>query len=444
MADPFRQYFLESIQNVLEDTPTENSLLALFKFVSPSITLDEMLAMDSRERNKTLRILKTRIHPDKHPNDKSVTKIFQNVQNFYDECLENLSSSSSSPSYGSGNNKTSNRKRRKRPQSESVSTNETFPQNFSCFTQWPIVNATISTAAAVDGKNNAHGGNGRNCSETKHSQTSHPIPPTSALAKKVVPAYQAYKCIHARGTIAHGRPITKYYPWEEIQKASDADHSVYDIFDNFGGTKELETAESIKKELMSCGPVVSVSFRLLATYMKQLNAGEKAFAQDSIGHIHELLIVGWCLTPYGEAWQVQPLIDMAQNQTKNKQIDTDGNNSSLLHIGFGQFGIDDLVLAPVNNFENMPWQLGPSFDSDFRDAENWRDWNEMDLPLSETELKTLAKCFKKGMLSGESFVLRDEVKKAHSNSYNIKNIRWVDETEEWFVTVCQTNRVDGA
>ena len=72
---------------------------------------------------------------------------------------------------------------------------------------------------------------------------------------------------------------------------------------------------------------------------------------------------------------------------------------------------------------------------DFSDIQNWRSWEEMDLPINETDLKSLAKCFKNGFHSGESFVLRDQIKKAHSASYKIKNIKWVDKTQEFFVTI---------
>jgi len=387
--------------------------------VSPSLTLDEMLAMDSRERSKTLKILKTRIHPDKHPNDASVTQIFQNVQNFYDECIDANALSGSSSSRTSGKPKP---KRRKKSQSSEVTSSSKYPQVFSVFTEWPIANESISTVVM---KNES-----KKKVDSSIQPSSHPMPPNNTLAKKIVPAYQAYKCIHARGAIAHGRPITKYHSWDEIQQESDEDHSVHDIFDKFGGAKELDSADLIKEELMNRGPVVSVSFRLVGVYLDKLNVGEKAFAKELIGQIHELLIVGWCLTPYGEAWQVQPLIDVMDPKAASSE-----SKDSILHIGFGQFGIDELCLAPESSLEDLSWQPGPYFDSDFTDANNWREWKEMDLPITEKELKSLAKCFKKGLFSDESFVLRDEMKKAHSASYKIKNIRWVEETSEWFVTV---------
>jgi hypothetical protein len=215
-----------------------------------------------------------------------------------------------------------------------------------------------------------------------------------------------------------------YRTHADITDAAEKMKSVQDVFDEFGGTKEMDSIETIKEELLQKGPVVSISFRLLDLYLEQLQVGTRAFCKELIGSFHELLIVGWSLTPYGEAWLVQPLLD-------------DVATPQLVRIGFGQFGIDDLVLAPHSTLEHMSWQPGPYFDYDFSDVNNWREWNEMDLPIGEQDLKKLAMCLSDGLMSGQSFVLRDEVKKAHSGTYKIKNIRWEEETMEWFVQVYQ-------
>ena len=55
---------------------------------TPNITLDKLR---SNEREKSFKILKLRIHPDKHPMTSSIaTKLFQDVQTFYDDCCEIL------------------------------------------------------------------------------------------------------------------------------------------------------------------------------------------------------------------------------------------------------------------------------------------------------------------------------------------------------------------
>ena len=408
MSDPFRQYFLESVQTTLRQEANQEAILALLKFVTPSLTIDKMLAMSTKDRSKMMKVLKTRIHPDKHPNEPSVTQLFQNVQVFYDECITNISNDSSSRKTDSKASK----RRRKRSYSGQLAMNKSYPQSFSCSDKWSYMKANVMSEATSEN------------TKSKDPSPSQFTPPS----EKILPAYQAYKCIHARGAIAHGRPITKYITLEqleEIQNQSEKNDSVYDIFDIFGGTKEFDTIGSIKDELMNCGPVVSASFRLLDAYLERLSVRENAFVKVASGGTHELLIVGWCLTPYGEAWQVQPIMDGMKE------------GSQLLEIGFGQFDIDELVLAPDNSLEHISWQPGPYFDYDFSDVENWREWKEMDLPIAENELKTLAKCFKRGLMSGDNFVLRDETRKAHSGAYKVNNFRWEDETKEWFIQVCQ-------
>lgn len=398
MSDAFRLFFLESIQATIQQDASQEALLALLKFAAPSLTIDEMLAMPPKDRGRLMKVLRTRIHPDKHPNESSVTEIFQNVQIFYDECIVNLSKGSSTRDRDSKASK----RRRKRSQSGQLATGKTYPSNYSCFDQWPYMKECITTVARSDKPKSLHMPNAN-----------------------VLPAYQAYRCINSRGSVAHGRIITRHEVFGDVEKKSEKKYSVQEIFDSFGGAKELETIETIKDELMNCGPVVSASFRLLDAYLERLNVSENSFVREAGGDTHELLIVGWCLTPYGEAWQVEPIMN-----------DTDVA-SQIIEIGFGQFDIDEVVLAPDNSLEYISWQPGPYFDYDFSDVENWREWKEMDLPIGENDLKDLAKCFSSGLMSGEAFVLRDEKKHAHSGTYKVKNIRWEEETKEWFIQVNQ-------
>ena len=398
MSDAFRLFFLESIQATIQQDASQEALLALLKFAAPSLTIDEMLAMPPKDRSRLMKVLKTRIHPDKHPNESSVTEIFQNVQIFYDECIGNLSKGSSTRDRDSKASK----RRRKRSRSGQLATGKAYPSNYSCFDQWPYMKECITTVASSDTPKSLNMPNAN-----------------------VLPAYQAYRCINSRGSVAHGRIITRHETFGDVEKKSEKKYSVQEIFDSFGGAKELETVETIKDELMNCGPVVSASFRLLDAYLERLNVSENSFVREASGGTHELLIVGWCLTPYGEAWQVEPIMN-----------DTDVA-SQIIEIGFGQFDIDEVVLAPDNSLEYISWQPGPYFDYDFSDVENWREWKEMDLPIGENDLKDLAKCFPSGLMSGEAFVLRDEKKHAHSGTYKVKNIRWGEETNEWFIQVYQ-------
>ena len=53
-------------------------------------------------------------------------------------------------------------------------------------------------------------------------------------------------------------------------------------------------------------------------------------------------------------------------------------------IGLHQFAIDDLCLAPVNSFEDTPWEPGPYLDLDLTQevAQVWRNWKGIDYSLS--------------------------------------------------------------
>lgn len=170
------------------------------------------------------------------------------------------------------------------------------------------------------------------------------------------------------------------------------------------------------------------------TYEVGASGGSKAFSKENIGMIHELLIVGWKLTPYGEAWQVYPIVDYGRSSVES------------IAIGFGQFDIDTLCLAPNSNLDHLSWQPGPYFDMDFTDAPKWRDWKEMDLPCSEKELQSLAKCCKNGFVHSannkDTFVIRNKMKHAHSATYCVKNIRLDIPTSEWIATVLSVTTID--
>jgi hypothetical protein len=406
MNDPFKQFFIDSVKNIITQEPSAKSLFSLLKIVSPQMTMEDLMSKDTK---KMLKVLKTRIHPDKHDSSDRATQLFQDVQLFYDDCINSLNKSS---------------KRRKRPNSANDRRDgkNVFPDEFSIHKKWPATSASINTFH----------GHGIVISKNKNSipnQSIYPLPADGVIEKETLAAFQAFKCIHARGAIIHQKPITKYHSWNQIEKHSKSKDSVYEIFDSFGGTRELHSIDMIKEEIMTSGPVVSVSFRLTAVYFNQLKRSsegttEGAFVTNILNDVHELLITGWCLTPFGEAWEIEPVLSSIDLKT------------SAIHIGFGQFGIDDLCLAPKSNLDHISWQPGPYFDSDFSSAPDWREWGEMDLPVTDAELKSLSKCFgTKGFMTGEPFVIRDAKKKALSASYIIHNLYYDENTNEWIVTV---------
>jgi hypothetical protein len=448
MSDPFRQFFLDTVGRVITQPPSEESLLELLQIVSPNLTYDQLLSSRSEERKKIFKSLILRIHPDKHPKNASVTTLFQNVQSFYNDCSDIFHSSALTklPSPQSGACRNAKRRRR-----QSKPTNH-FPHEFSIYSKWSHLdifhNVDDISTNSDDPTSDANENTNSEKSDNKKSYP-YPYPPNKQISKNTLALFQAYKCIHARGALVHGKQITKYFPWEDIDEHAKAHNGISDVFNLYGGTKELKTVEEIKEELITNGPVVSASFHLTNAYLDQLQNEKKAFATEFLDRgkggdgngsssnnnsvKHAVLIVGWKLTPFGEAWKVQYLFD--RYGTSGTSTSTSESEVAVVHIGFGQFNIDNLCLVPKSNLENMPWQHGPYFDADFSDAPRWRDWKEMDLPSSESELVLLGKCFKNGLFSGEKIVIRDRKKVAHSASYFVKNVRWDDDAREWIITV---------
>jgi len=461
MTDPFRQFFLNTIEDILKEEPSKESLHKLLITATPNLTVDQIVLSSCARKNNTnrnnsadgnaslkaLKTLKSRVHPDKHPQDKRATELFQSIQIFYDDCI-------SSPQPKPSSSLNNSRKRRK--QSTILITEQNFPSEFDTTVNCP------------------------------HMKLHHPRPPsssnnshdkatTTAMSRQQVnsinlPFVQAFKCLNGRGALAHGRPITRHFSWEDVEQRQEEDvmgnqKLISDVFNSIGGgTRELQSVREIKDEILNRGPVVSVSFHLCEAYLNQVknrsgmdkrissdeNCGDcdlcGGFLKKRVGGEHELLIVGWCLTSFGEMWKVLPLWESITDSDDDDDDDDDESNTeeempSATLIGFGQFGIDDLCLAPESNLDHLSWQHGPYFDSNFIDVPEWREWKEMDLPLSGVEFQALAKCFKntKGLVdaatTGACFVIRDQSKPAHSATYRLKEVRWEENTKEWIVTV---------
>lgn len=520
MSDPFRQFFLDTIERVVDRDPNEESLIELLSMVQPSIEPHQFLTSPS-ERKKAYKMLQLRIHPDKHPHDSRATSLFQNVNLFYEKCVASLTAAVTSngtnangSAAGAGVKSTSLTKsysyknKRKRKSSSLRSSNISLynhPTTFTIHNTW------------------------------SHMDCTHPSPSSiKKITSNNLPALLACRCLNARGAIVHGKPITKSFDLVQMEKyassanSTNSQNSVQHVFDavcgstyeeedkdgkikkkTLGGTKELTSIEEIKQEILTNGPVISTSFVLLEAFYDMISvtnvsgasggasgtngvsgAGSDVactlFTKERIGQCHELLIVGWNMTTTGEVWQVQPLLPSSttsssassstptpeggtstgkggtgtgtgtgkgtrkgtgapQAQDQPPQDDTSttttttNNKTEYFTIGFGQFGIDETCLAPIHNLENLSWQPGPYFDSDFTDAPTWREWKEMDLPISSMEFESLAKCFEKGIVAAanaqEKFVIRDSKKLAHSASYFLKDVRWEEGSSEWIVTL---------
>lgn len=141
-----------------------------------------------------------------------------------------------------------------------------------------------------------------------------------------------------------------------------------------GGSKVLDTVDEIKEELTKRGPVVSTSFVPSKEFVSTSDH-KSAFLKKRVGKPHELLIIGWKLTPTGEVWLVKPL-----------------RGESIIQLAFGQFAVDDVVMAPESSFQNEHWQEGPyALTATFGSQTEWAStWSGAITSLTAGELQTFA------------------------------------------------------
>ena len=80
------------------------------------------------------------------------------------------------------------------------------------------------------------------------------------------------------------------------------------------------------------------------------------------------------------------------------------------------------------------------FDVDFKDTPDWREWGELELPSVDMELKGIFQTFfpggfAKACSEGSPIVLRDKNKIAHSDTFVVTDLKWVETSNEWFMTL---------
>jgi hypothetical protein len=378
--DPFRQLFLDQVRVVVAKEVNRETLYELLRLAVPSLTESAVLIESSR--TKAFKTLQLRIHPDKHPSG-DTTKLFQDVKAFYDRSCRNLCKIP---------------KMKDNPNSP-FSADCEFPRDFHVQDKWPFLHIGTLQPKAMGVDDN-------------------------------LTAFSAALCINARGAIAHGQKTELTYKMGDMKNLANVQH----IFDSFGGAKQLTSIDEIKQELMENGPVVSTSFILSQAF---LSAGEysKSLLHSRVGKKHELLIVGWKLTAFGEVWLAKSL--------KN------GTDEQPIRIAFRQFGVDDICLAPANSFENKSWQSGPFFDDgNLRLSDGWMSLPGMTLHMDSAELEALARCFstrfEAAIAQRSPFVIREKNKIARSRRYHLKQVAWDKKKAMWRVRVIKVTDLSNA
>ena len=378
--DPFRTNFLNHTEEILKKKPSAKALLELLGLATPGLTRRDV----EKKPTSAFRVLQARLHPDKHPQASDrATRLFKEVKLFYDECCE----PSSSPSRGNHDSFRSS----------------LLPFEFNAnMSKWP------------------------------HMAYDQPLLDNDSLSDEKIASLIAYQCINARAAIAHGKHVTRRFTSEQVLATfQEQPFDVEAIFDAWGGCKTLDgdgIIQDIKQEIFEHGPVVSTSFSFshndgyFFPHLKNL-VTQKA-----------ILIVGWKATEVGEVWLVQPLVTPTSAHGQNPQAHP-------IPIAIGQFGINEVCLAPAENFENRAWEEGPYVDISFSPETSpvWRTWPGVQAPITTEQYVELTKELGRISFGPKEAIpavtVRDKDKVARSERARIEYFEWREETKEMFVSV---------
>ena len=365
----------------MKKKPSAKALLDLLGLATPGLTHRDI----EKKSTSAFRVLQARLHPDKHPQDSDrATALFQKVQNFYDECCEPSATSSFGANHDSFRS-------------------SLMPFEFDAkASKWPYLS---------------------------YNQ---PMLDNAALSNEQVASLVAYQCVNTRGTIAHGKHApSRFISQQVLATFQEEPFDVETIFNAWGGCKTMDgdgIIHEIKQEIFEHGPVVSTSF--------SFSHNDGYFFPHLKGLVAQtaILIVGWKATEVGEAWLVQPLETPMSAQGQYQQAHP-------IPIAFGQFGINETCLAPIDTFENCPWEEGPYVDISFSPETSpvWRTWSGVQAPITTEQYIELTK--ELGRISFgptqtlPAVTVRDKEFIARSERAQIDNIEWREETKEMIVSV---------
>lgn len=383
--DPFREMFLRQVRSIISLEPSIEALHKLLTTVAPELTEDDILDSVAK-RDKAFKELKQKLHPDKHPEDASLTDLLRDSKRFNAKCCKLIGRTGKKKKHGV------------------LISYSSFPTAFNVTDKWPFL-------------------------AIQKPQT----PETELLTahENSLEIFLAFRCLNARGAIAHRAATSCEYNWETISSQRRLFETAEKLFNTeLKGSRRLEGVVAIKEELISRGPVLSTSFVLSEGFARSADFSD-LFLEEKINANHPLLIVGWKLTPLAEVWLVASPF----------------SNDFIFPVAVGQFGIDDLCLAPESDLTDVSWQNGPFLDLDLSTwPDEWLSWPDMTFPLPSSKLEELASCFKGGFMAAKDqlmpFVIRDEKKNAHSREFHLKEVRWDGKKKEWKVSGVQSRSTE--
>lgn len=271
-----------------------------------------------------------------------------------------------------------------------VIANDNFPKNFKVTDKWSFLTPKQKVCEVVD-----------------------------------IRAQVAFQCVNKRGAIAHGRDTELNF--DVLTMESNPFKTVAEVFEDLGGTKHIEGIPAIKEEIVKRGPVVSTSFYLTEDFMSTTENANR-FDPGLVGQKYPVLIVGWEHTAFGEVWIIQPLVK--------------GRYVEIQKIAFRQFGIDETCIAPMNDFENTPWQSGPYFDVDMSETPfpEWcTSWNGVETNITSEDLEKLGDMLGDDFINAArkrtKFVIRDKNKVARSRACCLTKVQKEKGPKPWRVEV---------
>lgn len=388
--DPYRALFLRQVRQIATSKPGRASLHQLLRTVEPELTLDDVESPLTRKR--AFGQLKKRILQNGRNEDADAAdELYFEVGEFFDACCRVMDAPVATR-IGAD------------IKTPAPIQTPSFPPDFNVVEKWPFI-----------------------CYH-------HPvIPEMGNLADRnsTLDVFMGYKCINARGCVAHGTKPGLFYGWSKVEQDSARCVNAGHLFsEKFQGARRLVGKNAIKEELTTRGPVISTSFVLAPNYVSS-SENMSSFLEDRIGKNHPVVIVGWELTAFGEVWRAIACDD------------------TVIPIAFGQFGIDEACIAPVSNLEHVSWQSGPFLDLDVSNwPVDWMSWTEPEFLLTSDQLATLSERLDEGFRSVKGkrarFVVRDKTKLAHSRVWYLDDIKWDPTAKKWNITASITPVVEQA
>lgn len=422
---------LDQVDLFLSATPGRQSLLNLLRLATPDLKMEDMVN-DEITRLRAIKVLKLKIHPDKHPKKESAMRLFQEAQVFIKMCEDKIKvgvvneDSTMKPKkndFGGKDGFTRTKDSPSQPQ-KSFRRDSCQPVNY------PNSNSLSATDTRPANESDV-----RLTADALNFRVSQHWPELNTISYQDfeivhpndVTAHIACCCVNARGTIAHGKKIGLSYNGKKY-----ADNLNYSTMEDYfkaignGGVRKIRGVQEMKEELVKNGPLVSSAFHLDPEFLRRLE--EKSpydFVSSLAGNVHPIMIEGWGQTSFGEVWIVAPF------QTNEKRT----------FIPFHKFDIESECTVPKSNFEQVPWQRGPFFDHDLSKSDAWRQIEVGQFRVKTADLERLGLCFPPGeglvtsALKKTPFELRNVKKIAHSRSCTLRDVSWDIDKKKWAIKV---------